>query len=153
MGGQPGSGYTKIIIGLQKKKMANWDHIISRRISMGRLRSLCLALNAARRRREEEEERRPGVNPFMGRGIIPRFRQWEGVPGRGSNNMFRGRSRSFPALPQNAIRTQPHAQPCYLTLGYRSQSQPVAPNPQVAPNIFSIPPSHPNPTPPCPCLN
>ena len=39
---------------------------------MGRVRSLCLAMNALRRRRESgEEERRPGVIPFLGRGIVP----------------------------------------------------------------------------------
>ena len=89
MGGQPASGYTKIIIGLQKKKMANWDHVISGRMSMGD-RDLCLALNAARRRREEEEERRPGVNPFLGRGIVPRFRHWEGVQGEEVTTCLRG---------------------------------------------------------------
>ena len=52
--------------------MANWDAIVNNRVMMGRSRSLYLALNAARRRREaEEDERRPGVIPFLGRGIVP----------------------------------------------------------------------------------
>ena len=79
--------------------MANWDAVVNNRMSMGRSRSLCLALNAVKRRREaKEEERRPAVNPFLGRGIVPivpRFRHWDGVPGRGGNNTFRGRSRLF----------------------------------------------------------
>ena len=53
---------------------------------MRQARQLCYALNAARRRREEEiEERRPGMNPFLGRGIrpvVPRFVHWERVPGK-----------------------------------------------------------------------
>ena len=63
--------------------MANWDDIINNRITMGRARHLCYALNAVRRRREEGiEERRPGMNPLIGRGIrpmVPRF-----VIGKGS---------------------------------------------------------------------
>ena len=69
--------------------MANWDDIINNRITMGRARHLCYVLNAARRRREEEmEERRPGMNPFIGRGIrpmVPRFVHWERVPGNNNN--------------------------------------------------------------------
>ena len=132
--------------------MGDWNEIITRRLAMRRARPLILAMNAMRRE-QEEMERRPGVNPGRGRGVILRFRNWERVPGR-ANNMFMGRSRSFPVPPQtDAIRTQPHTQPHCLTLGYRSQSQSVAPNPQVSPNIFSISLSCPNPTPPCPCLN
>ena len=109
--------------------MAYWDAIVNNRVMMGRLRSLCLTLNDARRRREaEEEERRPGINPFLGRGyiqVVPRFNQWERVPGRNSNiNMVRGRSRSFPVSPPNIFRQQPHSQPCFLTAGFGY----VAPN-------------------------
>ena len=68
VGGHPASGNMKIIIGLQKKKMANWDHIISRRISMGRSRSLCLALNAARRRREEKRGEETRGKSIYGKG-------------------------------------------------------------------------------------
>ena len=62
--------------------MAYWDDIINNRLTMGRSRQLCYAVNAERRRREnEEEERRPGVMPLLGRGIrlvVPRFQQWDG---------------------------------------------------------------------------
>ena len=97
---------------------------------MGCVRSLCYALNAARRRREEGiEEWRPGVNPFLGRGIrplVPRFVHWERVPGNNNNvNMAWGRSRSFPAPPQPNIRKQPHSQPCCLMAGFGY----VTPNP------------------------
>ena len=52
--------------------MADWDSIIKDRVTMGRSRPLCLAMNAARRRRKaEQEERRPGVIPFLGRGDCP----------------------------------------------------------------------------------
>ena len=96
---------------------------------MRRAQPLILAMNAMRRE-QEEIERRSGVNPGRERGVISRFRNWESVPGRGNNNIFMGRSRSFPAPPQiDAIRTQPHTQPCSLTLGYRSQSQPEASKP------------------------
>ena len=98
--------------------MANWDDIINNRIRIERARQLCYVLNAARRRREEEMdgslsgmERRPGINPFIGRGIrpvVPRFNHWEGVPG---NNNYRyaaqGRSRSFPAPPIRHKKTTP----------------------------------------------
>ena len=131
--------------------MANWDTVVNNRITMGRSRSLCLALNAARRREAVEEERRPGVNPFLGRGIIPivpGFRHWERVPGGDNNsNMLRGRSRSFPAPPQNVIRQQPHSQPFCLTSGFRY----VAPNAHFPQRIN--PPSHPTFNPPCPCQN
>ena len=133
--------------------MGDWNEIITGRLAMRRARPLILAMNAMRRE-QEEMERRPGVNPGRERGVISRFRNWERVPGRGNNNMFMGRSRSFPAPPQtDAIRTQPQTQPRCLTLGYRSQSQPVAPNTQVSPNIFSIPPSCPNPILLCHGLN
>ena len=62
--------------------MANWDDIINNRLTMGRSRQLCYAINAERQRREnEEEERRPGVMPLLGRGIrpvVPGFQQWDG---------------------------------------------------------------------------
>ena len=79
--------------------MADWNDIINHRITMGHVRSLCYALNAARRRREEGiEEWRPGVNPFLGRGIRPvgpRFNHWKRVLGNSNNvNMALGRSRS-----------------------------------------------------------
>ena len=53
------------------------------------------------RREEGIEEWRPGVNPFLGRGIrpaVPRFIHWERVPGNSNNiNVAQGRSRLFPA--------------------------------------------------------
>ena len=62
--------------------MANWDDIINNRLTMGRARQLCYAMNAERRRRENgEEERRPGVMPLLGRGIrpvVPWFQHWDG---------------------------------------------------------------------------
>ena len=131
--------------------MANWDAIINNRVTMGRLRSLCMALNDARRRREAEEERRPGVSPFFGRGIVPlvpRLNQWERVPGRNNNiNMTRGRSRSFLAPQLNIFRQQPHSQPCCLTAGFGY----VAPNACFPSRIN--PPSCPTFNPPCPCQN
>ena len=83
---------------------------------MGRMRPLFYAVNVLRRRREEGvEERRPGVIPFLGRGIVPgeaRPNQQERVLG-GNNFSYtaRGRSRSFPAPPPNIFRSQPHSQP------------------------------------------
>ena len=69
--------------------MADWDDIVSNRITMEQARQLCYALNAVRRRREEGiEERRSGVNLFLGRGIrpvVPRFVHWERVPGNNNN--------------------------------------------------------------------
>ena len=133
---------------LDLKKMASWDEVINGRISMGRLRSLFLALNAARSRREEEEERRPGVNPNMGKGVISRFKHWERVPGReNNNNMFMGRSRSFPVPPPVEIRRQPHTQPCCLTSGFGY----MAPNSHFPQRINPLP--CPTSTPPCPCQN
>ena len=64
--------------------MADWDDIVNNRITMEHARQLCYALNAARRRRDEGIEWRPGVNPFLGRGIrhvVPIFVHWERVPG------------------------------------------------------------------------
>ena len=132
--------------------MESWDVIVNNRVMMGRLRSLCLVLNAARRSREAgEEEMRPGVKPFLGRRsipVVPRFNHWEGVPGRNNNcNIMRGRSRSFPVSPQNAIRQQPHSQPCCLTAGFGY----VAPNAHFPSGIN--PPSHPTFNLPCPCQN
>ena len=132
--------------------MANWDSIINNRVMMGRSRSLCLALNATQRRREAgEEEWRPGVNPFLGRGIfpmVPRFNHWERVPGQNNNiKMARGRSRSFPAHPPNIIRQQPCSQPHCSTVGFGY----VAPNACFPSRIN--PPSCPIFNPPCPCQN
>ena len=82
--------------------MANWDDIINNRLSMGRPRQLCYALNAQRKRRENgEEERGLGVMPLQDRGIrpvVPRFQQWDGIweENFNFNNMAQGRSRSFP---------------------------------------------------------
>ena len=53
------------------------------------------------------------------------------------------------APPQVNIRKQPRTQPCYFALGSGSQSQPVAPHF----SLTTIPLSHPNPSPPCPCQN
>ena len=118
---------------------------------MGRARPLFLAVNALRRREEGEEERRPGVIPFLGRGIVlaePRSNQQERVPGRNSTiNTVRGRSRSYPAPPPNIFRSQPHSQPCCLTAGFGY----VAPNAWF-PSRFNSP-SHHAFNPPCPCLN
>ena len=126
--------------------MASWKEVINGRISMGRSRPLFLALNAARR--EEEEERRPGVNPNMGRGVIPRFRHWKRVPGReNNNNMFMGRSRSFPAPPPVEVIRQPHTQPHCLTSGFGY----MTPNSCFPQRINPL--SHPTSTPPCPCQN
>ena len=105
--------------------------------------------------KEEERSRRRGEETrdkhIFGEGnipVVPRLNHWEGVPGRNSNcNMMRGRSRSFPAPPQNAIRQQPHSQPCCLTAGFGY----VAPNAQFPSRIN--PPSHPIFNPPCPCQN
>ena len=81
------------------------------------------------------EERRPGMNPFIGRGIrpmVPRFVHWERVPGNNNNgNAAEGRSRSFPAPPQPNIRRQPHSQPHCLTAGFGY----VAPNAQFQPRL------------------
>ena len=96
-------------------------------------------------------ERRPGINPGRGRGVHARFRNWERVLGRENVSMFMGRSRPFLPPSQVNIRKQPHTQPHCLTLGFRSQGQPVAPTPHVFPNV--IPQSHPNPILPCPCQN
>ena len=52
--------------------------------------------------------------------------------------MFMGRSRQFLAPPQVNIRKQPHTQPHCLTLGFRSQGQPVAPIPHVSPNAIPL---------------
>ena len=103
--------------------MADWEDIVNNRIMMGHARSLCYVLNAARRRGEEGiEEWRPGVNPFLGRGIrpvVPRFVHWERVPGNSNNvNIAQGRSRSFPVPPQPNIRRQPHSQPGCLMAGF-----------------------------------
>ena len=132
--------------------MANWDSVINNRVTMGRVRSLCLAMNTLRRRREEgEEERRPGVIPFLGRGIVPvepNLNQQERVPGRNGNiNMARGRSRSYPAPPPNIFRSQPHSQPCCLAMGLGY----VASNACLLSRIN--PPSHCTSNSPCPCQN
>ena len=114
---------------------------------MGRVRSLCLAMNALRRREEGEEERRPGVIPLLGRGIVlvePRLNQQERVPGRNGNiNTARGRSRSYPAPPPNILSSQPHSQPHCLAAGFGY----VAPNAQFLPRLNSPSPHVPNP--PC----
>ena len=73
-----------------------------------------------RRRRGREETR---GNSIFGEGIIPvepRLNQQERVPGKNGNvNTARGRSRSYPAPPQNIFRSQPHSQPCCLTVEFR----------------------------------
>ena len=94
------------------------------------------------------EERRPGINPFIGRGIRPmvrRFVHWERVPGNNNyGNAAQGRSRLFPAPPQPNIRRQPHSQPCCLMAGFGY----VAPNAQFQPRLNPLPPHI---TLPCPC--
>ena len=116
---------------------------------MGRVRSLCLAMNALRRRREAgEEERRWGVIPFLGRGIVPvePILNQERVPGsNGKVNMARGRSKSYPAPPPNIFRSQPHSQACYLAVGLGY----VASN-ACFPSRINPPSSHASNL-PCPC--
>ena len=104
--------------------MANWDSIMNNRLTMGRARQLCYALNAERRRREEEEEGRPGAIPLIGRQIrpvIPRFQHWDGFWEENFYPSARGRSRSYP-IPwpflQIHYRRQPHSLPCCLTGGF-----------------------------------
>ena len=132
--------------------MANWEDAINDRMVIGRVRPLFYAINALRRRREEGvEERRPGVIPYLGRGIVPgeaRTNHQERVPG-GNNFSYnaRGRSRSFPTPPPNIFRSQPHSQPCCLTAGFGY----VAPNAQFplrlnSPSCHAVNSS-------CPCLN
>ena len=128
--------------------MANWESITNNRVTMGRARSLCLAMNALRRRREKE--RRLGVIPLFGRGIVlvePDMNQ-ERVPGRNGNvNMVRGRSRSYAAPQPNIFRSQPHSQPCCLVAGFGY----MAPNAQLPSRIN--PTSHHIPNLSCPCQN
>ena len=140
-------------IGYRKtKRIANWEAVINDRIIMGRVRPPFYVVNALRRRREEGvEERRPGVIPFLGRGIVPgeaRPNQQERVPG-GNNFSYnaRGRSRSFPASPPNIFRSQPHSQLHCLTVGFSY----VAPNAQFPLRLNS--PSCHTVNSPCPCLN
>ena len=126
--------------------MVNWDDVINNRITMGRARPLCLAMNALRRRRETgEEERRPKVIPFLGRGIVPveqRENQQEWVPGRNDIiNRARGRSRSYPAPPPNIFRSQPRSQPCCLAVGFGY----VAHSAQYLSRLNSLFPHVPNP--------
>ena len=131
--------------------MTNWDDIMNNRITMGQVRQLYYALNAARWRRENgEEERRPGVMPLIGRGIrpvVPQFQHWDRVPGGNNYNCnysTRGRSRSFPApQPYLEIRRQPHSLPYCLAAGFGH----VAPNAWFPPRLSS-PPLH-APNPPC----
>ena len=133
--------------------MTNWEDRVDDGIMMGRARPLFQAVNELRRRREEGlVERRPGVIPFLGRGIVPREarpNQQERVPG--GNNYYiqnnRGRSRSFPTPPPNEIRSQPHSQLCCLTVGFGY----VAPNACFPLRLNS--PSHHAVKPPCPCPN
>ena len=129
--------------------MANWESITNNRVTIERVRSLCLAMITLRRRREAgEEERRLGVILFWGRGIVPvePVVHQERVPGRNGNvNMARGRSRSYPESPPNIFRSQPHSQPCCLTagLGY------VASNAHF-PSRINPPSCHASNS-PCPC--
>ena len=110
--------------------MANWEDIIQNRLTMGRARQLCYAMNAERRRRENGEERRPGIMPILGRGIrpvVPRFQHWDGFPEENFNLNARGRSRSFPTprpFLQIHYRTQPLGLPHCLAGGFGH----VAPN-------------------------
>ena len=94
--------------------MTNWEDIVDDRIMMERARPLFHAVNELRRREERVVERRPGVIPFLGRGIVPREarpNQQERVPG--GNNYYiqnnRGRGRLFPAPPPNEFRSQLHS--------------------------------------------
>ena len=131
--------------------MANWDDIMNNRLTMGRVRQLCYAMNAERRRRENgEEERRPGVMPLLGRGIRPvvlQFQHWDGFweENFNYNYMARGRSRSFPT-PQPYLeihyRRQPHSLPHCMAAGFGH----VAPNAQVSPKIELPTTLHPQPT-------
>ena len=130
--------------------MANWKDIVDDRIVMGRVMPLFIAVNELRRRRGEGVvERRPGVIPFMGRGIVPREdRPNQRVPGGNNYHIqnSRGRSRLFPTPLPTEFRSQPHSQLHCLTVGLS----------YVAPNVhfprLNSPPHH-TVNPPCPCLN
>ena len=123
--------------------MANWDDIINNRLTMGRSRQLCYAVNAERRRREnEEEERQLGVMPLLGRGIrpvLPRFQHWDQFQEENFylNNTARGRSRLFPT-PQPFLeiyhRRQPHSLPHFMAAGFGY----VAPNAWFPPRLNSL---------------
>ena len=120
---------------------------------MGRARPLLLAINALRQR-EEERERGPGVIPGGGRGVDVRIRNdGEKVPGRENNFVCMGRSRCFPTPPHVEIRKQPHTQPCCLALGFRFQSQPVAPTSHFPRSTTPLSHCSLSSSPPCPCHN
>ena len=66
--------------------MANWEDIMSNRITMGQGRWFCYTINAERRWMENEElERRPGVRPLVDGRVGPapqRFISWGKALGR-----------------------------------------------------------------------
>ena len=132
--------------------MANWDDIMCNRLTMGRSRLLCYAVNTERRRRENgEEERRLGLIPPAGRGIrpvVPRFEHWGGLREENFylNNTARERSRPFPT-------TQPYLQ---IHHRYQLHSLPCCVGPNIHfPGINNPPSWAPNPqqyVPPLPLL-
>ena len=93
------------------------------RLTMGRARQLCYAMNAKRRMRENgEEERRSGVMPLLARGIRPvvlRFQQLDGFWEENFN--FNYMAKPFLQL---HYRRQPHSLPHCLAAGFGH----VAPN-------------------------
>ena len=130
--------------------MANWDNIINNRLTMGRMRQLCYAINAERRRRENgEEERQLGLMSLLGRGIrpvVPRLQHWDGFWEENFylNNTTRGRSRLFTTpQPFSEIhhRRQPHSLSCCMAAGFGY----VAPNAQFPLRLNSLPLHAPNP--------
>ena len=116
--------------------MVSWNNIINNRLTMGRSRLLCYAVNAKQRRRENhEEERTPGLIPPAGRQIrpiVPRFEHWGGFQEVHFylNNTARGRSRPFPApwpFIQIHHRFQPHSLPHCPTGGFGGYADPNIP--------------------------
>ena len=66
-------------------------------------------------------KRRPRVNPFVERRVVPiaQRENQERFPGRNENiNMARGRSRSYPTPPPNMVSLQPHSQSQCLAAGF-----------------------------------
>ena len=133
--------------------MVNWDSVINNKVTMGRARSLCLVMNALRKRREGEEERRPGVIPFLGRGIVqvePRLNQQERVPGEMVIlTQQEGEVGLIQHPPPNIFRSQPHSKPCWLAAGFQCPS-PIKNQPPIPPCFqltLSLPKSLPLPFP------
>ena len=142
--------------------MADWDDIISNRLTMGRSRPLIYALNAAQRRRENgEEERRQGLIPPKGRGIrpvvvVPRFEYFGGFREEKYylDSTARGRNRPFPTpcpFLQIHHRFQLYSQPYCKARGFVGYANPNIPcSPRVNnPPLWVLNPRHYAPPPPC----